>query len=130
MAKLTLATCQFHIDKCVEPNRRAVIRQMKRAKAVGAHLAHFSETCLNGCLCSELKAAREVDWQATRDAMCEIRATAAALRLWVVVGCNHPLTGKHKPHNSLYVIDDRGQIVNRYDKMFCCGDHERMEGQP
>jgi predicted amidohydrolase len=33
-----------------------------------------------------------------------------------------------KPHNSLYVIDDRGQIVERYDKMFCSGDPNARTG--
>ena len=46
MAKLTLANCQFHIDKCLNPNRGAVIRQMmKRAQADNVHLDHFSEAC-------------------------------------------------------------------------------------
>lgn len=60
MAKLTLATCQFHIDKCLKPNRRAVIQQMmKRAQADNVHLDHFSEACLNGYFGSELKSDRE-----------------------------------------------------------------------
>jgi hypothetical protein len=29
--------------------------------------------------------------------------------------------GDHEPHNSLYVISDSGQIVERYDKRFCSG---------
>lgn len=32
------------------------------------------------------------------------------------------MTGRHKPHNSLYIIDDRGDLVDRYDKRFCAGD--------
>ena len=123
MAKLTLATCQFHVEKRVEPNCRAVIRQMKRAKAGGAHLVHFSEACLTGYLGSELKSVREMDWPATRDAVQQIMDTAAELGVWVVLGSNHPLTGRHKPHNSLYVINDRGKLVDRYDKMFCTGNH-------
>jgi deaminated glutathione amidase len=32
------------------------------------------------------------------------------------------LTGRHKPHNSLHIIDDHGTLVDRYDGMFCAGD--------
>jgi predicted amidohydrolase len=38
--------------------------------------------------------------------------------LWVVVGCSHRLTPPHRPHNSLYVISGRGEVVTRYDKRF------------
>lgn len=46
---------------------------------------------------------------------------ARSLKLWVVLGSSHRLTGRHAPHNSLYVIDDRGRLVSRYDKLFCTG---------
>jgi predicted amidohydrolase len=36
-----------------------------------------------------------------------------------VLGSAHPLTPPNRPHNSLYVISDRGEVVNRYDKRFC-----------
>ena len=39
--------------------------------------------------------------------------------MWVVVGSSHRLTPPHRPHNSLYVISDRGELVTRYDKRFC-----------
>lgn len=122
MARLVLATCQFEIEKEVAKNLRGVTRQMKLAKSKGAQLVHFSEACLSGYLGSELKSVAELDWGAVSQAMREIMSLAGKLRLWVVVGCNHRLSGKHKPHNSLYVIDDGGRLVNRYDKMFCTGD--------
>ena len=50
---------------------------------------------------------------------------ANELDLWVLLGSTHQLTGLHKPHNSLYVIDSVGEIVDRYDKRFCTpGDLE------
>ncbi len=122
MARLVLATCQFEIEKEVARNLRGVTRQMKLAKSKGAQLVHFSEACLSGYLGSELESVAELDWGAVSQAMREIMSLAGKLRLWVVVGCNHRLSGKHKPHNSLYVIDDGGRLVNRYDKMFCTGD--------
>jgi deaminated glutathione amidase len=50
-------------------------------------------------------------------------------RIWVLLGSAHRLTALHKPHNSLYVIDDRGEIVDRYDKMFCAGDRSEDTGE-
>jgi predicted amidohydrolase len=41
--------------------------------------------------------------------------------LWVILGSAHRLSGANKPHNSLYVINGAGQIVDRYDKRFCSG---------
>ena len=119
--KLKLATCQFELSADVERNRKAVMRQMRAAKQRGATLAHFSEVCLSGYFGAELKRGTELDWDALDAAMQDVMALAAELRLWVVVGSTHRLTGKHKPHNSLYVISDTGKLITRYDKLFCTG---------
>lgn len=50
------------------------------------------------------------------------------LKLWVILGSTHRLTGRHKPHDSVYIINHRGVIVDRYDKMFCSGDRKRRTG--
>ena len=119
MAKVVLATCQFKIEKEVEKNLISIKRQMKKAKDGGAHLVHFSEACLSGYLGAEIKSLQKIDWDRVAGCMREVMAFAEKLRLWVVVGCNHRLSGNHKPHNSLYVINPQGQIVDRYDKRFC-----------
>jgi predicted amidohydrolase len=36
---------------------------------------------------------------------------AAAVGVWVVLGSANPLTPPYRPHNSLYVISDRDEIV-------------------
>ncbi len=82
---------------------------------------HFSEACVSGYLGVEVDSGDGLDWDAVRGAMESIARLAAELELWVVIGCNHRLTGSHRPHNSLYVIDPSGRIVDRYDKMFCTG---------
>jgi predicted amidohydrolase len=51
------------------------------------------------------------------------------LEVWIILGSIHRLTGRHKPHNSLYIISDRGEIVDRYDKMFCAGDSSGRSGE-
>lgn len=121
MSSLVLATCQFCITSDPGQNLESVIRQVKLAKARGAHLVHFPEACLSGYLGVEVKNPREIDWDRVTAAVRDVMAAARQHGVWVVVGCNHRLTGKHRPHNSLYVIDNRGRLVNRYDKMFCTG---------
>ena len=123
MAKLTLATCQFLIHPQPERNLKAVHRQMQQAKEAGAHLVHFSEACLSGYLGVELRSQADTDWELIEACMQQVMVTARRLRLWVVIGCNHRLTGRHKPHNALYVINNRGELVTRYDKTFCTGDN-------
>ena len=46
-------------------------------------------------------------------------------KVWVLLGSSHRLGKGHKPHNSVYVIDPRGQIVDRYDKRFCTGENKQ-----
>ena len=125
MAKLVLATCQFHIHKQPERNLRSAIAQIETSKARGAHLVHFSEACLSGYLGVEIDSHDRGDWDRITAAMEEVMAAAKRHRVRVVVGCNHRLTGRHKPHNSLYAIDSRGRLVTRYDKMFCTGGSAR-----
>jgi predicted amidohydrolase len=45
-----------------------------------------------------------------------------------VLGSAHELSDGRKPHNCLYVISDRGEIVERYDKRFCSGDPDERTG--
>jgi predicted amidohydrolase len=84
------------------------------------------------------------DWGLLREETEEIMSLAARLRLWVVLGSTHRLTpdttfrGRSepnkpttrmvgKPHNSLYLINPKGKIVDRYDKRFCTkGDLRRL----
>ena len=75
-------------------NLESAIRQIKLAKAKGAHLAHFPEACLSGYLGAEIQSDREIDWDHVTSAMREVMASAKQYRLWVVMGCNHRLTGK------------------------------------
>ena len=126
--KLVLATCQFPVATDIRKNLGFVLRQMKTAKRRGAHLAHFSEACLSGYAGVEFKSFRRFDWELLGAATRRIMALAKELSLWVILGSTHRLTGKHKPHNSLYIISDRGRLVDRYDKMFCTGPSSQKSG--
>jgi predicted amidohydrolase len=54
---------------------------------------------------------------------------AGELKIWLILGSVHRLTGKRKPHNSLYVINRAGEICDRYDKRFCFGRADDPEGE-
>lgn len=119
---LKVATCQFPIDADPARNLRFIRRLMREAKRRGAHVVHFAETALCGYAGVELPMLEGYPWDRLHDAMREVRALARELRLWVVLGSMHRLSGRRKPHNCAYVIDARGRIVDRYDKLFCTGD--------
>ncbi len=119
--KLVVATCQFPVDRDIERNTHYVLRQMHKAKNEGADVAHFSELCLSGYAGSEFKSYDNFDWDLLTICSKKVLKLARELKLWVILGSTHRLTGKHKPHNSLYIINDRGSIVDRYDKLFCVG---------
>ena len=128
MPKLVLATCQFPVDEDPRRNLGFATRQIAAARARGADLVHFSEACISGYLGVEVSSHDAAGWERITAAMEEVMAAARRHRVWVVVGCNHRLSGKHKPHNSLYVIDARGRIVSRYDKVFCTGSASGKDG--
>ena len=126
--KLTIATCQFGVTADIRRNLAFVERQMKAAKRRGGQVVHFSETCLSGYAGVEFKSFRNFDWELLTENTHGIMALAKQLGLWVILGSSHQLTGKHKPHNCLYIINDHGRLVDRYDKMFCTGDPSQKGG--
>src|SRR5262245_380198 len=120
--RITIATCQFPVDADIRRNQRYVLHQMRIAKSRGAHVAHFAECALSGYAGTDFASYEEFDWSLLRECTLEALALARQLRLWIILGSTHRLTGRHKPHNSLYVVTNRGELLDRYDKMFCAGD--------
>ena len=120
--QLKVATCQFPIASDVRENFQYVSRQIRSAKDRGADVAHFPEACLSGYAGVDFASYEGFDWPLLRNCTLEVLDLAREHRIWVILGSTHPLTAPHKPHNSLYIIDDRGELVDRYDKRFCAGD--------
>ncbi len=118
---LRVAGCQFPVEADIEANRQQIVALLQQAADQGARVAHFPETALSGYGGSELQSLDDLDWERLRDATASIIQTADELNLWVVLGSTHRLSAGHKPHNSLYIFNDRGQVVERYDKRFCTG---------
>lgn len=128
MAVLPVATCQFAVGADIDANLRRIKRQMSVASARGARVAHFPEGALSGYAGTDFESFAGFDWERLGHATADVIDHARTLGLWVVLGSAHRLTGDHKPHNSVYVIDDAGRIAERYDKRFCSGDPEGRWG--
>jgi predicted amidohydrolase len=105
---------------------RQVRALMRGASARGARIVHFPE----GAICFPNKLVMSVDgpdavgpadwdrcqWPVLRAELAAVAELARELRLWTVIASVHRLTGPNRPHNSLYVISDRGEVVTRYDE--------------
>jgi predicted amidohydrolase len=127
-----LATAQVVVRE--DPGDREQLRQssrdvrelMRQAHKAGARIIHFPE----GATASPHKRIMSVtgpaevgqadwgraDWLVLREELAAIARLAGELRLWTVVGSVHRLTPPHRPHNSMYVISDQGELVTRYDE--------------
>lgn len=120
--KIRVATCQFAVGGSIRRNANQIRKFMHKAHRGRAEVVHFCECALTGYAGTDIESTSGLDWGLLRDETHEIMALAKKLKLWVVLGSTHQLTGRRKPHNSLYVIDHRGKIVTRYDKRFCMPD--------
>jgi len=131
VAVLNVATCQFPVSADVDVNRHHILRQLEAAARQGARVAHFPEAALSGYAGVDHDGFADWEsprWDQLRDATREVMALCARLRIWTVVGSAHQLSDGRKPHNCLYVISDRGQVADRYDKRFCSGDEAGTAG--
>jgi predicted amidohydrolase len=117
--KLRIATTQPKASADARTNGSKARTLMREAAAQRARLIHFPEGYLSGYAKEQITDWNEVDWEAVRDEIAQTADLAKELRMWVVLGSAHPLTPPHRPHNSLYVISDAGELVARYDKRFC-----------
>jgi predicted amidohydrolase len=128
MAVLKVATCQFAVGADIAVNLRLIKGQMTMAARRGARVAHFPEGSLSGYAGVDFETFAGYDWDRLGEATTELCEHARGLSIWTVVGSAHRLSGGHKPHNSLYVVNDAGQVTERYDKRFCGGDTEESTG--
>jgi deaminated glutathione amidase len=126
--KIKVATCQFPVGADIQYNRRYILAQMRLARKQGATVAHFPEACLSGYAGKDFPSYKRFNWDLLEQSAYQVLDLARQLGLWVVLGSTHRLSGAHKPHNSLYIINAHGELVDRYDKMFCGGDKRGQTG--
>ena len=119
---LRVATCQFPTSADIRKNVEYVLDQTYHAKDQGADVVHFPEACLSGYAGHDVASHRGFDWRQLARSTTHVLALARELEVWILLGSIHKLTGKHKPHNSVFIVNDRGKVVDRYDKRFCAGN--------
>ncbi len=115
---LKIATCQFAVSNDIEKNASEIIAQMKKAARSKADIVHFPETALSGYAGFDFDNFSDFNWKLLREKTQQIQKIAAELNLWTVLGSTHPLNTNNKPHNCLYLIGPRGDLISRYDKRF------------
>ena len=126
-SKLKVATCQFAVGRSIKRNSLAICVFLAKAKKARADIVHFSECALSGYVGTDFPNFEGYDWDMLKEETEKIMALAAKLKLWIVLGSTHRLTGQKKPYNSLYLIGPDGRIIDRYDKRFCTpGDLRRL----
>ncbi|CAN7579503.1 carbon-nitrogen hydrolase family protein [Neorhizobium sp. LjRoot104] len=128
--RLTVAQTTPYVDPRNASELRASGEEMRRlmreAQKASVRVIHFPE----GATCSPNKRIMSstgpdpvgpsdwtrFEWTVLREELDATRALARELGLFAVIGSVHRLTEPHRPHNSLYVISDRGELVTRYDE--------------
>jgi len=126
MAKKRLvrvAISQFPVTSDIRANARYICRSIAGARAQGADVLQTPETALSGYAGAYPPGQRgRCDRALLADQTRKVLACAREHRVWLVLGSAHYLSETAKPTNCLYLISDRGRIVDRYDKRFCTGD--------
>jgi len=133
---LKVATCQFAVGRNITRNARQICEFLRKAAKVKADIVHFPECALSGYVGIDFPSFDGYNWDLLKEETLKIMAMSGKLRLWVILGSTHRLTPDKnirgqaepnkpatqmagKPHNSLYVINPQGKIIDRYDKRFC-----------
>jgi predicted amidohydrolase len=124
---IKVATCQFAVGASIKRNSKRICEFLRKAKKIKADIVHFSECALSGYVGTDFPNFEGYNWDLLKEETQKVMALAHELHLWVVLGSTHRLTEPNKPHNSLYLINHDGRIVDRYDKRFCTpGDLRRL----
>lgn len=126
MKLLKVAVAHINISNDIRENGIRVREQMREAANAGCRLIQFPEGVMSGYCKQQIRTWADIGWGLLRVEFLATAKLAQDLGIWVVVGIAHRLTGNNLPHNSLYVISDRGTLVNRYDKRFI--SHGEMQG--
>lgn len=125
---LTIATSQFPISANVVENKTHIVAQIQQAKSKGCDLIHFPECSLSGYAGVDFPSFAGFDWNVLKDCLQEVLTEAKAQGIWVLLGSSHLSEEQSKLFNSVYIINDQGEISDRYDKLFCAGDDRKRIG--
>lgn len=114
--KLKVATCQFSVSGDVHRNAIFIKEFIKEAAAKKADIVHFCEASLTGYPPEDIPSFDNYNWDTLSYETFEIMALAKQYNIWIVLGSAHYIDKDEKPTNCLYIISNKGEIVDRYDK--------------
>ena len=114
--KISLAACQFPVEADIRQNLSWVLMQMRISHARGAQIAHFPECSLSGYAGMDFDQVHDQNSFLLKESLLKISEAARNYGLWTVIGSHHFDGDTAMPYNSLYVINDKGDIQDRYDK--------------
>lgn len=117
--RMRIASCQFPVSSDIRENYSWIKKLLIEAKLKKADIVHFPECALSGYPGTDMNSLENLKWDELGKVTDSIMKMAGELKIWVILGSVHRLTGDNKPHNSLYLINPDGQIEDRYDKRFC-----------
>ena len=120
-ATLKVATTQFPVSSDIGANAKYIKKFIKKAAANNTDIIQFCEAALSGYGGSDIKSFEDYDWETLRTQTHEIMALAKKYNIWVVLGSSHYISEEEKPTNCLYIISNKGEIVDRYDKSMLTG---------
>lgn len=120
--RLKIATCQFPVSRDVQKNTDFIKKYIKEAAYNKADIIHFCEASLTGYPPKFNPPYDSYDWSTLSRLTSEIIDLAKKFNIWVVLGSAHYIDKNEKPTNCLYIISNKGEIVDRYDKSFLTGN--------
>lgn len=116
---MIIATTQSEVKSSVKENGTEIRRLINVAKEKGASIVHFCEGALSGYAKQQVNEWRNFETDQIKEELRLIKETCKQLKIYAVIGSAHQLSNGNKPHNSLYIISNKGEIINRYDKRKC-----------
>lgn len=118
---MKIAAAQTAVSADISANAHRIRTAIQEAAAEGVRLISFCEGALSGYAKSQIAAPddwRTFAWEVQEAELRRISALCGELRIFAVVGAAHRLEVSARPHNSLYVLSDTGELLTRYDKRF------------
>jgi predicted amidohydrolase len=124
---LTIATCQHAMSTDIRKNLTVILDQIRKAAAGKADIVHFSECNLSGYAGHQFNSVQEQDNPVLQESIEKVMKLAGELHIAVILGSHHFEKDLALPYNSLYLINRKGVIEDRYDKRFLTGPMGKEE---
>jgi len=125
---LTVAVVQFASTSDIDQNLEKMLAYVEQAREQGTDLILFSECCLTGYGGEEIPSTDEIDREALARAEERLRRCAKEAGLFIAYGTT-TFQPEGKPFNSLVLLDDQGEELARYHKIFVTpGDQKHYAG--